>query len=87
MCLACYDSLQSYLKFATNCLDWEDKLQKYVKMVGLRKKRKFCLDNFLQKVDKLGHIKNGTTSQETFKIESNEIEINIKHEITEVEDR
>lgn len=90
MCSACYDSFQGYFRFATNCLDWEDKLKQYVKMVGLRKKRKFCLNNFLQNIDELENLEKENSNvihmKEIFHIESNDSEINIKHEITEVED-
>lgn len=92
ICSACLDSLQNYLEFATVCLDWEDKLQKYLKLVGLRKKRKICLETFKHNLGRVMKIEDENApvdANETTLIEVNYVtetdgtDINIKHELVE----
>lgn len=74
------------------CLEWENKLKLYVKQVGLRKKRKFCLETFHKNLNKIKILEENTKEdrnviiEEFFNMTYSDAEINIKHEIMEKKD-
>lgn len=86
ICPLCYEALQQYFKFALKCLEWEDKLQQYIKEVRLRRKRQFKLETFLENLDSLkirttNIQKKQTSIKEYFSIVCSQDEVDIKHEI------
>lgn len=92
ICSKCYHSLIYYFEFAATCLDWEEKLKKYLKMVGLRKKRKICLESFKQNLHKITELEGNedqqvlTVHEDNFYMDYNDEEVNIKHELKQMKD-
>lgn len=82
----CYNSLQNYFNFANACKDWEDKLKRYIQHVRLRKRRKFCLENFQQNIETLDKDQSSNI-RENFVIIYNDEKVNIKHEVVELDNK